>query len=87
MTLNLIIVVEIFDVWGLDLMVSFPSSFGNEYILLAMDYVSKWARAIPSRTNDAKVIVKFFRENIVARFGMACAIISDQSTHFNNRSF
>ena len=37
----------------------FPSSFGNEYILLAMDYVSKWVDAIPTRTNDAKVVVKF----------------------------
>ena len=87
MPLNPIIVVEIFDVWGIDFMGPFPSSFGNEYILLAVDYVSKWVEAIPSRTNDAKVVVKFLRENIFARFGMPRAIISDQGTHFNNRSF
>jgi len=38
-------VVEIFDVWGIDFMGPFPSSFGNEYILLAVDYVSKWVEA------------------------------------------
>jgi len=38
---SLIIVVEVFDVWGIDFMGPFPSSFGNEYILLAEDYVSK----------------------------------------------
>jgi len=77
MSLSTIIVVEIFDVWGIDFMGPFPSSFGNEYIPLAVDYISKWIEAIPSKTNDAKVVVKFFRENIFARFGMPRAIISD----------
>ena len=87
MALNLIIVVEFVDVWGIDFMGPFPISFGIKYILLAVDYVSKWVEAIPSRTNEAKVFVKFFRENIFARFGMPRAIISDQGTHFNNKSF
>ena len=52
-----------------------------------MDYISKWVEAIPSRTNEAKVVVKFLRENIFARFSIPRAIISDHSTHFNNRSF
>jgi len=82
--LSPIIVVEIFYVWGINFTGPFPSSFGNEYILLAVDYVSKWVEAIPSRTNDTKVVVKFLRENISARFGMPRAIISNQGTHFNN---
>ena len=65
----------------------FSSSFGNEYILLAVDYLSKWVEAIPTRTNDARVVVRFLSENIFARFGMPQAIISDQGTHFTNRSF
>jgi len=65
----------------------FSSSFGNEYILLAVDYVSKWVEAIPTRTNDAKVVMKFLRENIFAIFGMPRTIINDHSTHFTNRSF
>ena len=87
MPLSPIIMVEIFDVWGIDFIGPFPLSFRNEYILLAVDYVSKWVEAIPYRINDAKVVMKFLRENIFARFGMHRAIISDQGTHFNNQSF
>jgi len=87
MPLNPIIMVEIFDLSGINFMGPFPSSFGNEYILLAMNYVSKWVEAISFRTNEAKIVMKFLRENILARFGMPRAIISDQGTHFNNRSF
>jgi len=72
---------------GIDFIGLFSSSFGNEYILLTVDYVSKWVEAIPSRTNEAKDIVKFLRENILARFGMPRVIISDKEAHFNNRSF
>jgi len=85
--LNPIIVVEIFDVSGIDFMGLFSSSFGKEYILLVVDYVSKWLKAIPIRRNAVKVVVKFLRENIFVRFGMPGAIISDQGTHFTNRSF
>jgi hypothetical protein len=48
MPLNLILVIEIFDCWGIDFMGSFPPSFGFLYILVAVDYVSKWIEAIPS---------------------------------------
>jgi len=84
MPLSPIIMLEVFDIWGIDFMGPFPSSLGNEYILLAVDYVSKWVEVIPSRTND---VVKFLREHIFARFGMSRAIISDQGTYFNNRYF
>jgi len=56
--------VEIFDVWGIDFMGPFPSSFGNQYILVAVDYISKWVEAIPTRTNDNRVVAKFLKENI-----------------------
>ena len=55
----------------------FPNSFGHEYILLCVDYVSKWVEAIPARTNESRVVVKFLRENIFARYGMPHLIISD----------
>lgn len=87
MPLTPIIVVDLFDVWGIDFMGPFPNSFGNEYILLCVDYVSKWVEAIPTRTNESRVVVKFLRENIFARYGMPRLIISDQGTHFDNRSF
>ena len=56
MSLNNILVVELFDVWGIDFMGPFPPSFGFEYILVAVDYVSKWVEAIASKTNDGRVV-------------------------------
>ena len=62
----------------------FPSSFGNLYILLVVDYVSKLVEAIPTRTNDAKVIASFLRGHIFTRFGTPRALITDGGTHFKN---
>ncbi|CAN6586220.1 unnamed protein product [Malus baccata var. baccata] len=59
--------VEIFDVWGIDFMGPFPSSYGFTYILLAVDYVSKWVEAKATRINDSKVVADFIRTNIFAR--------------------
>jgi len=64
----------------------FPVSFGFLYILLAVDYVSKWVEAIPTRTNDSRVVADFVRSNIFCRFGIPRAIISDKGTHFCNRT-
>ena len=87
MPLNSILVVELFDVWGINFMGPFPHSFGCEYILVAVDYVSKWVEAIASKTNDGHVVTQFLRENIFSRFGTLQTIISDGGTHFCNRSF
>ncbi|RVX14556.1 putative mitochondrial protein [Vitis vinifera] len=54
MPLNPILIVDIFDVWGIDFMGPFPMSFGHSYILVGVDYVSKWVEAIPCRSNDHK---------------------------------
>ena len=65
----------------------FPNSFGNIYILMAIDYMSKWVEAIPCKTNNNRVVVKFLKENILSRFGTLRAIINDNGSHFCNRSF
>jgi len=53
----------------------FPSSYGkNEYILLAIDYAYKWVEAIPTRANDANVVMKFLRGNIIVH--LACPELS-----------
>ncbi|GJT67297.1 reverse transcriptase domain-containing protein [Tanacetum coccineum] len=54
---NAIQVCEIFDVWGINFMGPFPSSRGNKYILVAVDYLSKWVEAKALPTNDARVVV------------------------------
>ncbi|GKA01951.1 DNA-directed DNA polymerase [Tanacetum coccineum] len=83
---NAIQVCEIFDVWGIDFMGPFPSSHGNKYILVAVDYLLKWVEAKALPTNDARVVVKFLK-SLFARFRTPRAIISDRGTHFCNDQF
>jgi len=61
--LNFILEVEIFDVWGIDFTGPFPSSRGNKYILVTVDYVFKWVEVVVSPTNDSKVVVKLFKKS------------------------
>nr|GEZ82714.1 hypothetical protein [Tanacetum cinerariifolium] len=71
---------------GIDFMGPFPSSRGNKYILVAVDYLSKWVEAKALPTNDARVVCKFLK-NLFARFGAPRAIISDRGTYFCNDQF
>ena len=65
----------------------FPPSFGNLYILVDVDYVSKWIEAATLPTNYAKAVVDFLQKNIFSRFDTLRAIISDEGTHFCNKVF
>ena len=65
--------------------VHFLSLLDFSYILLAVDYVSKWVEVIPTRTADSSVVVSFVRSHIFCRFRVPKAIISDRGTHFCNR--
>ena len=87
MPLTNILEVELFDVWGIDFMDSFPSSYGHKYILLAVDYVSMWVESIPTITCNAQVVLRFNRSNIFSRFGTPRAVISDEGSHFCNKLF
>ncbi|GKD06034.1 reverse transcriptase domain-containing protein [Tanacetum coccineum] len=79
-------VCKIFDVWGVDFMGSFPSSRGNKYILVAVDYLSKWVEAKALPKNHARVVVKFLK-SLFALFGTPRTIIRDRGTHFCNDKF
>ena len=83
--MNTILEVELFDLWGMDFMGPFPPSFSHLYILLAVDYVSKWVEAIPTCTNDASVVAKFLRSHIFTWFDTLRALIIDGGTHFYNK--
>jgi hypothetical protein len=62
MPLTTIQEVEVFDCWEVDFVGPFPSSFTNEYILVGVDYVSKWVEAIPYAKANAKTVVKFLKK-------------------------
>ncbi|XP_074318668.1 uncharacterized protein LOC141655487 [Silene latifolia] len=86
MPMNFMLEVELFDVWGMDYQGPFPSSFGNQYILVAVDYISKWVEAIPTKTCDAKEVIKLLQKIIFPRFGVPRVLISDRGTHFGERA-
>ena len=65
----------------------FSSSYGYKYILLAVDYVSKWVEAIPITNCDAKIVLSFIWRNIFSRFGTPRAVINDEGSHFCNKLF
>ena len=65
----------------------FPSSFGYIYILVGVDYVPKWVKAVPCKAADHKVVLKFLKENIFSKFRVPKAIISDGGSHFYNKPF
>ena len=76
-------VCEVFDIWGIDFMGPFKPSNKQTYILVAVDYVSKWVEAKALPTNNAKVVVDFLK-NLFCRFGVPKALISDRGSHFAN---
>nr|GEW77123.1 reverse transcriptase domain-containing protein [Tanacetum cinerariifolium] len=73
-------------VFDADFMGPFPSSRRNRYILVAVDYLSKWVEAKALLINDARVVVKILK-SLFTRFGTPRAIISDRGTHFCNDKF
>lgn len=64
MSQALLLYFEIFDVWGIDFMGQFPNSHGYIYIILAVDYVSKWVEAKPTKTDDSKVVADFLKSHV-----------------------
>ena len=70
MPLSPIIILDVFDCWGIDFMGPIPNSCRYLYILVAIDYVSKLVEVIHVRTNDHTVVIKFLKEYIFFKFGM-----------------
>ena len=72
-----ILEVELFDVWGIDYVGPLPSSKGYKYILVAVDYVSKWVEVVPTVNADSKSVCNLFKQVIFPRFGVPQIVISD----------
>lgn len=65
----------------------FPTLNGYKFILVIVDYVSKWIEDIASLTNDAQVVIKVFKNVIFPRFGTPILVISDGGSHFISKCF
>jgi len=85
MSLTTILEIDIFDVWGIDFMGTFVSSCGNTYILVAVDYVSKWVEVMALKEVKKENVTSFIRVNIIYRFGIPRYIITDNGKPFDNR--
>ncbi|WMV29492.1 hypothetical protein MTR67_022877 [Solanum verrucosum] len=81
LSLSQILGVELFDVWGTDFMGHFPSYFGNKYILVVVDFVSKWVEVVDFPNNERRSATKSLKKYIFTRFGTPRAIISDGGSH------
>jgi hypothetical protein len=87
MPLILNLQVDIFDVWGIDFMGPFPNSEGCEYILVAIDYVSKWVEALPCWAADSMHSKTMFHKVIFPRYGVPRIVVSDGGSHFIDQTF
>jgi len=75
-----------FELIGIDFVGPLPKTKrGNRYIIVAMDYLTKWPEARPVPTATAEETVKFLYEDIICQHGCPKEILSDRGTHFNNQ--
>ncbi|XP_069154569.1 uncharacterized protein [Solanum lycopersicum] len=85
--LNPILVFDLFDVWGIDFVGHFLSSHGMKYIIMVVDYGSKWVEAITLANNEGKSVIAFLKKNIFSTYGTPTTIISDGGSHLYNKLF
>ena len=79
---------QAFDKWAVDFVgpISPPGKWiGARYIIIATNYLTRWAEAAPVKYCTPKTVVKFLFENVVTRFGCPKILISDQGMHFVNK--
>jgi hypothetical protein len=87
MPLKYNIQIDLFDVWGIDFMGPFKNSHGFEYMLVMVDYVSKWVETMPCRKASTEESITMMKNVICPRFGTPRILISDEGTHFTGKNF
>jgi transposase InsO family protein len=79
--------IDLLDMWGIDFMGHFKNSHGYGYILVMVDYVSKWVEAMPCRKASTEESITMIKNVIFPRFGTPRILISDRGTHFIGKNF
>ena len=87
MPMNYTLRLEPFDIWGFDFMGPFPESSKYTHILVAVDYVTKWVEAIPTKSADHATAIKMFKDIILPSFGVPRFLITNGGSHFLNSAF
>jgi hypothetical protein len=85
-TLHPVIAIGPFAKWGIDFMQCKPTSAGGHgYIIVVVDYFTKWAEAMPTFLNDGRTTTLFIFNHIITHFGVPRAIVTDHGSHFKNQ--
>nr|XP_016474569.1 PREDICTED: uncharacterized protein LOC107796330 [Nicotiana tabacum] len=76
-----------FVAWGIDVIgpIELKASNGHKFILVAIDYFTKWVEAITLKTFTKKVVVDFVHSNLICHFGIPVTIITDNVANLNSR--
>lgn len=81
--LHPIISIGPFAKWGIDFVTFNPiSSAGHNYIIVVVDYFTKWAEALPTFSANGEIAVLFMFNQVMCHFGVPCTIITDDGSHF-----
>jgi hypothetical protein len=87
MTMNYNLIIEPFDVVGMDYVGPFPPSNGNAHILVVVDYVTKWVEDIATPHADAATSLKMIKDITFLRFGVPRFLVTHGGSHFINCTF
>jgi hypothetical protein len=87
--MNPIVKPWLFRGWGLDFIGEIlpGSSKGHRFILVAMDYFTKWAEALPLRNMTHREVISFVQEHIIYRFGVPQTLTTDKGPSFMSHQF
>eukprot|EP00253_Pinus_taeda_P028672 PITA_28672 len=83
--LHLVVTVGPFAKWGIDYMTCNPRSAGGHgYIIIAVDYFTKWAKEMPTLSEDGHTVAQYLFNHVISRFEVPHAIVVDHGKHFRN---
>ena len=84
--LHPIIIAGPFTMWGLDFMDCNPAlAEGHHHIIVAIDYFTKWAKAMPTVKSDGETAAHFVFNQIITQFGILKEFVTDHGRNFQNQ--